>query len=165
MAVCSCDIDGDGEEELYIHNHNDVYPVSEDVTIVPDKLFKMINGQHVDLFALSDTQMKMAPRHGGYSVACIDRMSGSGQYDVIVTTYTKGDFYVHLNNYKDCVVINITFNLRLYTKCLMKFNSRKTTIVFQYSTSAVCAILELDKPPLFYKFSTTIYFTYMKNYK
>ena len=89
ISVCTCDIDGDGTEELYIHNHNDVYPISAGLSIVPDKLLKMMNGKHVDLFAVSENQQKKAVKYGGHSVACIDR-TGSGKYDVIVTTYTEG---------------------------------------------------------------------------
>lgn len=83
-------MDGDGLQELYIHNNNDVYQTGNDITVNPDRLFKIKDGQYVDLFSLDEEGRAIAPRYGGHSVACIDR-TGDGYYDVIVTTFTKGE--------------------------------------------------------------------------
>lgn len=84
-------MDGDGIEELYLHNNNAVYTENSDVKIVPDKLFKILHGEYIDLFSINEHARSLAPQYGGNALGCIDR-TGSGTYDVIVSAFTKGTF-------------------------------------------------------------------------
>ncbi|KAL4238339.1 hypothetical protein ACF0H5_003049 [Mactra antiquata] len=86
VAVCACDIDGDGWEEIYIHNENPMYPVTTGSSSAPDRLFKNVNGEYIDLFSIP-VNAGITSWYGGTSVACIDRL-GLGIYDIIVNTYT-----------------------------------------------------------------------------
>ena len=86
LGVCACDIDGDGTEEIYVLNSNQAYA---GFSSYPDKLFKWVNGNYVDLLSDSINVNVSAKNYAGRSVACIDR-HGSGKYGIIVATYALG---------------------------------------------------------------------------
>ncbi len=92
--MCACDLDGDGWEEIYFLNTNGAF--SGQATY-GDKLFKMKDGEYVDLFSDSINRHLTATMYAGRSVACVDR-NGTGKYAFALATYAYG-MLVHLYMY------------------------------------------------------------------